>query len=304
VCNHPNVIKLVETFESDEEISLVLELMNGGDLFDRIASKGTYSEGEARTAMYNIFSAVDYLHDKSIVHRDLKPENLLYAGKEDSALLKIADFGLSKYVTEFGGLETPCGTLAYTAPEVTSKTSYRKVVDIWSCGCILYFMLFGKPPFYSIIEEEIFDLVADGRYSIPSSPLVSDAAKELVGFLLEKDPAKRYTAKQSLLHPWITGQSLRPREIFTSPKAVSAPLSIINLRASLNSAIDAQRGPLTPPLCSPLDSAIWKKRAAKLRAGTTPLVLSEAPNDSSSSESENNEEIENNNFDIKDEMEI
>jgi calcium/calmodulin-dependent protein kinase I len=220
-CNHPNIVKFVESYESDLEISLVMELMRGGDLFDRILSKGVFTEVEARTAMYNILSALDYLHDRCIVHRDLKPENLLYTTTDDSAVLKISDFGLSKYSTETEWVETPCGTIAYigtllqyiffgtqlirfTAPEVASNKVYRKVVDIWSCGCILYFMLFGKPPFYSQTEEEIYDLVSEGNYYFPEKPEVSESVKDLIGYLLQKDPNKRYTTKQTLAHPWMT----------------------------------------------------------------------------------------------------
>lgn len=277
-CKHPNIIKFIEAFESDAEISLVLELMQGGDLFDRITSRGFFKEEDARHAMNSIMSAVDYLHERSIVHRDLKPENLLYDSKDEDATLKIADFGLSKYSNETDGLETPCGTLAYTAPEVTNRKVYRKAVDIWSCGCIMYFMLFGKPPFYSDDEEEIYELVSEGTWTFPDKPRVSDSARELIGYLMEKDPNKRYTAKQALTHPWMTSSG----HVFAVPMAVPIPtnmgmamtmgiamgmgmgmamaMPIPNLRSSLHSAIDALRGPLTPPLASPLDSPLWKKR--------------------------------------------
>jgi calcium/calmodulin-dependent protein kinase I len=274
-CNHPNIVKFVESYESDLEISIVMELMEGGDLFDRILSKGVFSEEEARTAMYNILSALDYLHDRCIVHRDLKPENLLYTTKADSALLKISDFGLSKYATAPEWVEPPCGTIAYIAPEVAGGKVYRKVVDLWSCGCILYFMLFGKPPFYGATEEEIYDLVAEGKYNFPTKPLVSDSVKELISFLLEKDPNKRFTSKQTLAHPWMTGRSVKPRDrlCLSTPPQASMPLSISSLRVSLNSVIDSQRGPLTPPLASPADSTFWKKRASRVRV-ETPLKLS------------------------------
>jgi len=251
--------------------------MKGGDLFDRIVSKGVFSEQEARISMFNIVSAVEYLHETSLVHRDLKPENLLYTSKEEDAVLKISDFGLSKYSHESEGLETPCGTLAYTAPEITNNKVYRKVVDIWSCGCIMYFMLFGRPPFYSDIEEEIYNLVSEGIYIFPSKPHVTDSAKELIGFLLEKDPNKRYSSKQALSHPWITGCNGRelavsPPRSNSQPIAIATPNSRIMLRTSLNSALNAQRGPLTPPLSSPLESSLWKKRARKNASLTQPLI--------------------------------
>jgi len=286
-CDHPNIVKLIETYESDLEVCLVLELMGGGDLFDRIMHKGTFSEEEARIAMCSIFSAVAYLHDRSIVHRDLKPENLLYSSKEDSAILKVSDFGLSKISTEKEMLDPPCGTIAYLAPEMAGNKVYSKSVDIWSCGCILYFMLFGRPPFYSDDEDEIYDLVFEGNYTFPPRPFVSGSAKQLIGNLLEKDPKKRYTAKEALTHPWIMGRTLRQETILsTSPiSSTSTPLSIPNIRVSLNSSIDAQRGPLTPPLTSPMDSKLWKKRASKMRETVGPFSLDE-PDLSSDSEKE------------------
>jgi len=309
MCNHPNIVKLVETFESDDEISLVMELMSGGDLFDRITSKGVLTEQEARTAMHNILAAVDFLHDKSLVHRDLKPENLLYSSHDIDACVKLSDFGLSKFSTEKDneGLQTPCGTIAYTAPEITHSKVYRKGVDIWSCGCILYFMLFGRPPFYSDNEDEIYDLVSEGIWAFPETN-VSELAKDLVKKLLETDPTKRATVKQAIAHPFLTQKDtlqgigrtasqlspdttspvpaivLSPSPVGPPPTSTltlslshppplspiespthSAPLAIPHLRASMHSAIDAQRGPLTPPLVSPLESNIWKKRA-KTRA--------------------------------------
>jgi len=270
-CNHPNIVKLVDVFESDDEISMVMELMHGGDLFDRIASKGVFTEEEARDAMYSIISAVDYLHDRSLVHRDIKPENLLYSMKDGHSLLKLSDFGLSKQSNDAEGLETPCGTIAYTAPEITHNKLYRKGVDIWSCGCILYFMLFGRPPFYSDSEEEIYEMVSEGSWVYPDKPFVSDAAKELIGYMLEKDPGRRLTAKQALTHPWVMKQSQRPILPTTPPPAsISAPMAIPNFRISFNSAIEAQRGPLTPPLESPLESPLWKKRANKAKKFEAP----------------------------------
>jgi len=246
-CNHPNIVKLIETFESDDEISLVMELMNGGDLFDRITSKGVLSETEARAAMKHVFSAVDFLHDRSLVHRDLKPENLLYSSKENDSCVKLSDFGLSKFSNEKDneGLQTPCGTIAYTAPEITNSKVYRKSVDIWSCGCILYFMLFGRPPFYSEDEEEIYDLVSEGIWSFPDFQ-VSEQAKDLITKLLEKEPTKRLTVKQAMQHPFLTqlqapltptraASSLRTSDnIIMNPLPNIAPISpIVTISSTL-----------------------------------------------------------------------
>eukprot|EP01112_Ceratiomyxa_fruticulosa_P013845 TRINITY_DN391_c0_g1_i1.p1 TRINITY_DN391_c0_g1~~TRINITY_DN391_c0_g1_i1.p1 ORF type:complete len:470 (+),score=87.17 TRINITY_DN391_c0_g1_i1:161-1570(+) len=305
-CNHNNIVKLEAVYESDLEVSLVMELMTGGDLFERVVgvpgfpSVGVLPEFTARVSMKSLFLAVDYLHDRGIVHRDLKPENLLYPTKESSEL-KLADFGLSKYSTETDGLETPCGTLAYSAPEITNGRVYKKSVDMWSCGCILYFMLFGRPPFYSENEEEMFEKVSRGGWSFPTHPIsvVSPIAKDLIQRLLEPNPDKRYTAKQALTHPWITGHNPifphlpssgllssepispphphlsfnvllqnvdiekdKPGNVAPSSQPISTPDRGL-LRSSLNFVIDAQRGPLTPPLGNPFESSLWKKRMGK-----------------------------------------
>uniref|UniRef100_A0A452I5U5 Protein kinase domain-containing protein n=1 Tax=Gopherus agassizii TaxID=38772 RepID=A0A452I5U5_9SAUR len=122
--SHPNIIKLKEIFETPTEISLVLELVTGGELFDRIVEKGYYSERDAADAVKQILEAVAYLHANGIVHRDLKPENLLYATPAPDAPLKIADFGLSKIVEDQVTMKTVCGTPGYCAPEILRGCAY------------------------------------------------------------------------------------------------------------------------------------------------------------------------------------
>eukprot|EP01113_Clastostelium_recurvatum_P045559 TRINITY_DN783_c0_g1_i5.p1 TRINITY_DN783_c0_g1~~TRINITY_DN783_c0_g1_i5.p1 ORF type:complete len:321 (-),score=65.85 TRINITY_DN783_c0_g1_i5:671-1633(-) len=208
-CCHPHIVEFEGAYESDLEVAIVMELMRGGDLFERVitpSGTGCFSENSALRDMRALLHAVDYLHDRGIVHRDLKPENLLYTSKDEDGVLKVSDFGLSKFSNDTDGLETPCGTIAYTAPEVAHRRLYRRSIDMWSCGCILYFMLFGRPPFYSNDEEEIYDLVSESRWSFPPDHShVSEAAKNIIQALLEPNPDRRLTAKQALAHPWIIG---------------------------------------------------------------------------------------------------
>ncbi|EGC28785.1 hypothetical protein DICPUDRAFT_59197 [Dictyostelium purpureum] len=205
-CQHPNIIKFIEHFESEEDICLVLEWIPNGDLFDRIINKGVFSEDEALLTMKSLLSAIEYLHDRSIVHRDIKPENILVSSSEGD--IKLADFGLAKYYEESVGMDKQCGTLAYSAPEITNNQIYRKSVDMWSCGCILYFILFGRPPFYSNDESIMYELIVKGEWSFPSNSdfKYSNQVKDLIKSLLQQDPNKRLTVKESLGHPWILGE--------------------------------------------------------------------------------------------------
>jgi calcium/calmodulin-dependent protein kinase I len=136
--NHPNCVQLLEMFETSKKMYMVLELLTGGELFDRIVKKGSYSEKEASEVIKSVVSALQYLHDNGIVHRDLKPENLIYLGSSDDSAIKITDFGLAKYRGSAGSkgadMTTACGTPGYVAPEVLKNEPYGKAVDLWSLG--------------------------------------------------------------------------------------------------------------------------------------------------------------------------
>ncbi|MBA0587492.1 hypothetical protein Gorai_000620 [Gossypium raimondii] len=145
---HPNVIRLYEVMASKTKIYIVLELVTGGELFDKIASKGRLKEDEARKYFQQLINAVDYCHSRGVYHRDLKPENLLLDG---NGVLKVSDFGLSalpQQVREDGLLHTTCGTPNYVAPEVIDNKGYDGAkADLWSCGVILFVLMAGYLPF-------------------------------------------------------------------------------------------------------------------------------------------------------------
>ena len=204
--DHPNVINLFEIFDEPKKMNLVLELVTGGELFDRIVAKGNYSEKDAATCMSQLCQALDYLHTKKIVHRDLKPENLLYASPADDANLKVADFGLARMLTAGDMMKTACGTPGYVAPEILKNKGYDSgAVDMWSAGVILYILLCGFPPFYEEELPALFDQILHARYDFPSPwwDNISADGKDLVKKLLELDVKKRLTAAQVLAHPWM-----------------------------------------------------------------------------------------------------
>ena len=146
---HPNIIRIKDTFETDHVIFIVMELVRGGDLFDRIVEKGKYGEEAARIVMQKLLSAVQYLHENNIIHRDLKPENVLLVSPHNDTDVKLTDFGLAKKASQ-EGLKTFCGTPQYFAPEVLKRKKsvsgsgrYGTSADMWSLGVVLYILLSG-----------------------------------------------------------------------------------------------------------------------------------------------------------------
>lgn len=211
--DHPNCVKLYEIYETKKKLYMVLELLTGGELFDRILDKGSYSEKEAADLVRSIITAIKYLHSIGIVHRDLKPENLIYAGQpgeKNEHLVKITDFGLAKYKAEPNdAMSTACGTPGYVAPEVLQNRAYGPPVDLWSMGVILYILLCGFPPFYSAQTSQLYKQIKKGQFEFPAPywDEVSEDAKSLVCGLLTVDPKKRLTPDGVLSHPWITGSA-------------------------------------------------------------------------------------------------
>ncbi|XP_067664629.1 calcium/calmodulin-dependent protein kinase type IV-like [Haliotis asinina] len=209
--NHPNIIRLKEIYETPREITLVLELVTGGELFDRIVARGFYSEKEAAKAVKDMLTAVAYLHENDVVHRDLKPENMLYENLEPESKLKIADFGLSKIIGQKVTMTTVCGTPGYCAPEVLSGKKYTKAIDMWSIGVITYILLCGYEPFSAETDREMYKRIikADYKFDSPWWDDVSENAKNLVESMLTLDPKKRVTAADALRHPWVMGKANR-----------------------------------------------------------------------------------------------
>ncbi|XP_062412385.1 calcium/calmodulin-dependent protein kinase type IV [Sardina pilchardus] len=236
--SHPNIIRLKEIFETETEISLILELVTGGELFDRIVERGYYSERDAAHVIKQILEAVAYLHKNGVVHRDLKPENLLYADMSLNAPLKIADFGLSKIIDEQVTMKTVCGTPGYCAPEILRGNAYGPEVDMWSVGVILYILLCGFEPFFDPRGDQYMYsriLNCDYEFVSPWWDEVSLNAKDLVGKLIVQDPHKRLTVEQALQHPWVQGKAAR----FSHMDTTQRKLQEFNARRKLKAAMKA-----------------------------------------------------------------
>lgn len=204
---HKHCVRLFEIYETSSKLYMVMEILTGGELFDRIVSKGSYSEKEAAEVVNTVSTALKYLHSNGIVHRDLKPENLIYQNPTEEALLKITDFGLAKYRARDTQLSTACGTPGYVAPEVLEGKQYSKEVDLWSLGVILYILLCGFPPFYDESTAGLYRQIKKGQYDFPDPywAEITSQAKDVVRGLLTVSPKKRWTPDMLLKTSWVTG---------------------------------------------------------------------------------------------------
>ncbi|KAL4582357.1 hypothetical protein LXL04_006904 [Taraxacum kok-saghyz] len=206
---HSNLLQFFDAYEDVEKVYVVMELCGGGELLDRILSRGgKYSEDDAKSVLIQILNVVAFCHLQGVVHRDIKPENFLFTSKDENSLLKAIDFGLSDFVKPDERLNEIVGTAYYVAPEVLHR-SYGTEADVWSIGVIAYILLCGSRPFWARSESGIFRAVLKADPGFDEAPwtTISPEAKDFVKRLLNKDPRKRLTAAQGLSHLWIRNTS-------------------------------------------------------------------------------------------------
>ena len=203
--SHPHIVPLIDFFEEKDCYFLVMELMSGGDLFDRIGKKKSYSEADARDLIVKMLKAVAYCHHRRIAHCDMKPKNLLLMTEDNDSFIKLADFGFAARVHTPKSLTKQCGTPFFVAPEILMRKPYDHQSDMWSVGCIVYLLLSGNLPFMGRSQKELFRKIVAGKYEFKSEEWedVSDDAKDLVRRLLVKDPNSRMPLKDIPKHPWV-----------------------------------------------------------------------------------------------------
>ncbi|GER28435.1 CBL-interacting protein kinase [Striga asiatica] len=198
---HPNVVRLYEVLASKTKIYMVLEYVNGGELFERIASKGKFQEAVGRKLFQNLIDGVSYCHNKGVFHRDLKPENVLIDAR---GMIKITDFGLSalpQHLRDDGLLHTTCGSPNYVAPEILSNRGYDGAAsDTWSCGVILYVILTGYLPFDDRNLAVLYQKIFKGETQIPK--WLSSGAKNLIKRILDPNPQTRITMSEIKEDEW------------------------------------------------------------------------------------------------------
>jgi len=213
--NHPNIIQLVDMDESQRnKIRLVLELCEGGELYDRIQQKQFYPEIEAKVLVKNLLEAVAFIHNKGIMHRDLKPENILLASKVSDTEIKISDLGLAKiskdYPRRLPRSHSICGSDFYLAPEVIKQEEYGREIDIWAVGVIAYVVLSGSLPFFHNVLHKLYRQIVERDVKFPEQAWksVSKGAQDFILRLLQVRAGDRLTAEQSVSHPWLRGATV------------------------------------------------------------------------------------------------
>ncbi|KAL9253878.1 CBL-interacting serine/threonine-protein kinase 1-like protein [Drosera capensis] len=239
---HPNIVRLHEVLASKTKIYMVLEYANGGELFNRIASKGKLSEERGRKLFQQLIDGVSYCHDKGVFHRDLKLENILIDAKGN---IKVSDFGLSALPQHFrndGLLHTTCGSPNYVAPEILANRGYDGAAsDIWSCGVILYVILTGYLPFDDRNLAVLYQKIVKGDTQIPK--WLSPGAQNMIKRILDPNPAKRITMAEIKEDEWFR-QGYCP----SSPEDEEENIHIDEDALSIKEVSDGERIPGSPTL--------------------------------------------------------
>ncbi|XP_014663377.1 PREDICTED: MAP kinase-activated protein kinase 2-like isoform X2 [Priapulus caudatus] len=277
----PHVVRIFDVYENvysgNRCLLIIMELMEGGELFSRIQQRAdcAFTEREAASIVRQIAEAISYLHRMKIAHRDLKPENLLYSSKQPSAVLKLTDFGFAKEVkADFKSLQTPCYTPYYAAPEVLGPEKYDFSCDLWSLGVITYILLCGYPPFYSAhgaaMSPGMKKKIRSGQYDFPDPEWkqVSPQAIELIKGLLKTDPAKRLDIQDVMRHKWIAEHTLVPATPLAAPKVLKEEAdNWEEVQEELTCALHAMRvDPDTKPIkpiTESTNNALLNKRLKK-----------------------------------------
>lgn len=202
--DHPNILKFERLYEEDDCVHIVMEYVQGGDLFGKVISAGHFSERYSAVLARKMLSALAYMHENNIIHRDLKLENILMTSLDEDADIRLADFGFAAEMTP-ENLSVFCGSPGYVAPEILNKRIYDGKADVFSLGVIAFIMLSGSSPFFGRNVEETIEMNRRGKSEFDPQhwASVSEDAKDFVRMTIDRDPVHRLTAAEALKHPWI-----------------------------------------------------------------------------------------------------
>ena len=233
--NHPNIMKIYEFYNREHRFYLICELIEGEELFEKIAQTKYFNEEHAAVCMRQILGGINYCHKNGVTHRDIKPENILVEKDDkDGFSLKIIDFGTSSMIKPNENLTKKTGTSFYIAPEVL-RGKYNEKCDIWSCGIIMYILLSGGPPFNGTTNNEIFCAILDEPLKFKEKKIWEFLSKESVKIIknmLQKNPDRRPSAEELINNPWFSQNKLNysPRFNQTNGEDVKVISVIDNIK--------------------------------------------------------------------------
>jgi len=204
-----SIVYLYDSFEDDDAVHLLMDLCTGGELLGRIRAGMSYSEADAAELVRSVLRTAAQCHSRGIIFRDIKPDNFLFERPGDGSPLKATDFGLAGLIKPGERLARRCGTPSYMAPEVINR-NYGEEADVWSCGVVAYQLVTGRLPFVDKVNQrpnakEVFRAILEDPIDFRSEPWprLSAECRDLVMKMMDRDPAKRITARAALLHPWL-----------------------------------------------------------------------------------------------------
>merc|ERR1712130_733896 len=294
-CKHIVIKDVYENTQKNKKCLLVvMECMEGGELFNRIQEKKNFTEKEAAEIVKDICLAVKFLHDNNIAHRDLKPENLLYTRKDSSGILKLTDFGFAKETMLKATLQTPCYTPYYVAPEVLGPEKYDKSCDIWSLGVIMYILICGFPPFYSHhgqpISPGMKKRIRSGQYEFPDPEWtnVSAECKNLIKKCLKTNPNERPTIDQVISSKWVSQYDIVPATPLVTSEVLREDVDQWqDVKQGMSAALQEMRvEDMTPKLKNPLDTKNkLKERREKAKRNQQAVIQEETSIDVSRADS-------------------
>lgn len=236
VSEHPGIVTLLDSLDTDKHMFFVMDYVDGGPLLDRIVSRGNFSENDARVLLRAILLTLEFLADLGCVHRDIKPENILVDNYSKKWPVKLTDFGLSAKMQPDELLYQTLGTPLFVAPEILNGRGYDSTCDMWSLGVVLYLVLCGYPPFPYDSPDILINAIVKGEYSFPAPEwdIVSEDAKDAVRRMLEIDAHRRITPVEALAHPWF-------RAAQSTSDLPNSKLKSFNARRKLKASMVAVR---------------------------------------------------------------
>ena len=205
--NHPCLLGCFNVFLTEQKAILEMDFMNGGDLYDFLTEHGIQKEASVKIVARRLMSAMKYLHEVKIIHRDIKLENILLERKNDISSIKLSDFGLSIELESEMLLTEQVGTSYYMAPELYRKTPYGNKIDCWSCGVVLYALLFGMFPFPGENQELIKNILR-GKFTFPTTNGMSEECQDFINGLLKKNVSERLSSVKAIQHEFLDGKEI------------------------------------------------------------------------------------------------